>query len=99
PVTYNNPNRRLTGKPLGTQFGFRALGYFQAADFDEEGNLKPGIAVQPWGRVQPGDIRYEDINGDGKISDDDITAIGDPNAAPHIIYGIAPAVQYKGFTL
>ncbi|GAB3342849.1 TonB-dependent receptor [Larkinella ripae] len=98
-ATYNNLNRRLTGKPLGTQFGFQSLGFFQVSDFDEAGNLKPGIAVQPWGKVLPGDIRYEDINQDGKINDDDLTQIGDPVATPRIIYGIAPNVQYKGFTL
>ncbi|MFC5411795.1 SusC/RagA family TonB-linked outer membrane protein [Larkinella bovis] len=98
-ATYNNLNRRLTGKPLGTQFGFHSLGFFQVSDFDEAGNLKPGIAVQPWGKVQPGDIRYEDINKDGRINDDDLTRIGDPVATPRIIYGIAPNVQYKGFTV
>ncbi|MGV3557501.1 SusC/RagA family TonB-linked outer membrane protein [Larkinella arboricola] len=98
-ATYNNLNRRLTGKPLGTQFGFHSLGFFQVSDFDEAGNLKPGIAVQPWGKVQPGDIRYEDINKDGQINDDDLTHIGDPVATPRIIYGITPNVQYKGFSL
>ena len=99
PVTANNPNRQLTGRSLGTQFGFQDLGYFQVSDFDEAGNLKPGIAVQPWGKVQPGDIRYADLNGDGKINDNDLTAIGDPAATPRIIYGISPNVRYKGFTL
>ncbi|WP_215239074.1 TonB-dependent receptor [Dyadobacter helix] len=98
-ATYNNPNRRLTGKPLGTQFGFQSLGLFQVADFDEAGKLKPGIAVQPWGAVQPGDIRYMDMNNDGKINDDDRTRIGDAVATPRIIYGISPSVQYKGFNL
>ncbi|RYD92104.1 MAG: TonB-dependent receptor, partial [Sphingobacteriales bacterium] len=98
-ATYNNLNRRLTGKPLGTQFGFQSLGLFQVADFDEAGNLKSGIATQPWGKVQPGDIRYQDMNNDGKINDDDLTRIGDAVATPRIIYGIAPNVQYKGFTL
>ncbi|WP_168208881.1 TonB-dependent receptor [Chitinophaga sp. XS-30] len=99
PTTYNNPNRRITGRPLGTQFGFKALGYFQESDFDGTGNLKSGIATQPWGAVQPGDIRYEDLNGDGRINDDDLTAIGDPAAAPRIMYGFSPAVRYKGFSL
>ncbi|GAB3898107.1 TonB-dependent receptor [Larkinella knui] len=98
-ATYNNLNRRLTGKPLGTQFGFQSLGLFQLTDFDESGKLKPGIAVQPWGAVQPGDIRYQDMNNDGKINDDDLTRIGDAVATPRIIYGIAPNIQYKGFTL
>ena len=96
-TTFNNPNRRLTGKALGTQFGFHALGFFQVDDFDG-GVLKSGIATQPWGAVQPGDIRYEDINKDGKINNDDITKIGDP-LIPQLIYGISPAVRYKGFAL
>ncbi len=98
-TTFNNPNRRITGRPLGTQFGFHALGYFQQNDFDGSGALKPGIARQPWGAVQPGDIRYEDINKDGKIDNDDITVIGDPVAAPGIIYGISPGVKFKNFSL
>jgi TonB-linked SusC/RagA family outer membrane protein len=96
-TTFDNPNRRLTGKALGTQFGFHALGFFQVNDFDG-GVLKSGIATQPWGAVQPGDIRYEDINKDGKINNDDITKIGDP-IIPQLIYGISPAVRYKGFAL
>ncbi|WP_185213144.1 SusC/RagA family TonB-linked outer membrane protein [Sphingobacterium mizutaii] len=99
PTTFNNPNRRRTGRPLGTQFGYNALGYFQQSDFDGSGNLKPGIALQPWGAVQPGDIRYQDINSDGKINDDDITVIGDPTASPQIIFGFSPSVQYKSFGL
>lgn len=98
-TTFNNPNRRLTGKPLGTQFGFHALGYFQQSDFDGTGALKSGIATQPWGAVQPGDIRYEDINKDGKINDNDLTVIGDPVAAPRIIYGISPGIRYKSLSL
>ncbi|WP_343702588.1 TonB-dependent receptor [Chitinophaga sp.] len=98
-TTYNNPNRRVTGRPLGTQFGFQSLGYFQESDFDANGNLNPGIAVQPWGAVKPGDIRYADLNGDKKINDDDLTVIGDPTAAPRIIYGFSPSVKYKAFSL
>ena len=97
-TTYNNPNRRVTGKALGTQFGYHALGFFQVSDFDGAGALKGGIATQPWGAVQPGDIRYEDINGDGKINDDDLTKIGDP-VVPQLIYGISPSIRYKGFAL
>lgn len=98
-TTYDNPNRRLTGRPLGTQFGYHALGYFQESDFDASGALKPGIATQPWGPLQPGDIRYEDLNNDGKINNDDITVIGDPTAVPGIIYGFSPGVKYKRFAL
>lgn len=98
-VTYNNPNRRRTGRPLGTQFGYNALGFFQTADFDEAGNLNPGIATQPWGVVKPGDIRYQDVDGNGKIDVNDEVAIGDPNQSPRLIYGIAPQIRYKQWSL
>jgi len=97
-ATFDNPNRRVTGKPLGTQFGFEAIGYFQEADFNPDGTLKSGIAVQPWGAVHPGDLRYEDISGDGKINNDDLTKIGNA-PTPMIIYGIAPSVRYKNLSL
>lgn len=99
PVTYNNPNRRQTGRPLGTQFGYKAAGLFQADDFNSDNSLKAGIATQPWGRVFPGDIRYQDMNDDGKIDENDLTVIGNPVAAPGIIYGFSPSISYKGLTV
>lgn len=98
-VTFNNPNRRRTGRPLGTQFGYNSLGYFKPEDFGTDGNLNPAIATQPWGAVKPGDIRYEDINNDGKIDVNDETAIGDPNQSPRIIYGFSPNVHYKNWSI
>ena len=98
PTTYNNPNRRRTDRALGTQFGLHALGYFLPADFNPDGTLIAGIATQPWGAVKPGDLRYEDMNADGKINDDDQTVIGNP-VTPQIIYGLSPNIRYKGFSL
>lgn len=96
--TFNNPNRRKTGRALDTQFGYQALGYFTAADFDGSGNLKPGIATQPWGTVHPGDLRYQDTNGNGKIDVDDQVEIGKPTY-PAIVYGFTPTITYKNFQL
>ncbi|CAG5000685.1 TonB-dependent receptor P3 [Dyadobacter sp. CECT 9275] len=96
--TYNNENRRRTNRPLGTQFGYKSLGFFQVDDFTSTGALKEGIAVQPWGKVQPGDIRYADMNNDGKITTDDETVIGHSDV-PQIIYGVMPSVKFKGITL
>jgi TonB-linked SusC/RagA family outer membrane protein len=97
-VTYDNPNRRRTGRPLNTQYGLQSLGFFSAENFDESGNLKEGIAVQPWGRVQPGDIRYADLNNDGKINNDDETVIG-KTAVPVVLFGISPSISYKNFNI
>lgn len=100
-ATYDNPNRRITGRPLNTRFGYKALGYYTAADFDANGNLLPGEPVQPWGTVHPGDLKYADVSGpngkpDGQITPDDIVPIGKPYT-PEIIYGFSPSVSYKGF--
>lgn len=98
PATFDNPNRRLTGRPLGTQFGYRALGYFQQAD-DKDGN---GIIdateypVAQFGELRPGDLKYEDVNGDNLITPEDFVPIGRPTT-PQIIYGFAPSIRYKSF--
>ncbi len=98
PVTYNNPNRRVTGRPLGTQFGYESLGYFQLEDFDDNGDLKPGIVAQPWGKVNPGDIRYKDTNGDGKINEEDNKVIGKSQIPTHL-FGFSGNIEYKYFAL
>ncbi|WP_325639488.1 TonB-dependent receptor, partial [Chitinophaga sp.] len=90
--TLNDPNRRRTGRPLDTQFGLKAIGLFQS---QEEIDAAP---KQTFGPVQPGDIRYADINGDKKIDANDETVIGDP-AFPQIIYGITTNVSWKGIDI
>ena len=57
---------------------------------------------QFWGFVEDGydengQIKIEDLNGDGSISSEDKTYIGDPN--PDFIYGINSDMSYKGFDL
>lgn len=89
--TYNNPNRRRTGRPLDTQFGLKALGLFQSQE--EIDNW----ATQ-FGTLQPGDIKYADINGDGKINTEDEVVIGDPSF-PQLIYGLTGNLSWKGFNL
>jgi len=103
-ATYNNPNRRQTGRANGTQFGLKALGYFTTNDFTANGSLKPGIASIPDAPVQPGDLKYADLSGpagkpDGIIDDNDQTVIGRPNGSPQMIFGLTPTIFYKGIDL
>jgi len=104
-ATFNNPNRRTTGRPLGTQFGYIALGYWLPEDFSSiplpgKGNpvLKAGTPTPPQGAVWPGDLKYMDVSGDGRINQDDNVPIGKPTV-PELVYGILPSVRYKGFSL
>jgi len=89
----NNPNRSQTEKEYGTQFGYKALGFFQSAD---------EIAKTPYaaalGYVKPGDVKYEDVNNDGKLDANDIVPIG-KSVYPEIIYGLTLNATYKKFQL
>ena len=50
---------------------------------------------QDLGSVQPGDIKYKDVNGDGVINDGDRVAIG-ATTKPNLIYGMGISAQWKG---
>jgi TonB-linked SusC/RagA family outer membrane protein len=79
---------RRTDRPINGYYGLKANGLFKnQADFDKS----PKTAYTTLG---PGDIKYEDINGDGKINDQDRTYLG-TNNIPGIIYGITGSVSYK----
>lgn len=47
-------------------------------------------------QVMPGDIKYQDVNGDGVIDNSDIVAIG-TTTKPGLIYGMGLSAQWKGF--
>jgi TonB-linked SusC/RagA family outer membrane protein len=98
-ATFNNPNRRQTGRPNGTQFGYHSLGLFTAAD-DKNGdgiiNAADGYNVTQFGVLHPGDIKYQDTNGDGKLDANDFVPIGN-SPTPLIDYGLNLNVSWKGF--
>ena len=48
------------------------------------------------GSPQPGDIRYRDLNNDGKIDVNDVTYIGFPET-PRVTYGFSGFVNYRNF--
>ena len=85
--------------PYQTEAGYRvnqakgliALGLFK--DYDDIRNSPQQTA---WGKVQPGDIKYKDVNGDGVINDGDKVAIG-ATTKPNLIYGFGISAQWKGF--
>lgn len=85
------PYNRHTGNPVGTIFGLQADGFFDSYEEIE------GAAVFEGVPVQPGDIRYKDLNNDGVIDSYDQTAIG--NTKPLSFYGLTAGFNFKGFDL
>ncbi|MES2278110.1 MAG: SusC/RagA family TonB-linked outer membrane protein [Bacteroidota bacterium] len=88
----------ITGRAYGTPIGLVATGFYQLSDFNADGSLKTGLSVPAFGKVQPGDLKYQDLNNDGKIDQTDVTAIGKP-AFPELTYSFGANVNYKGFDL
>ena len=85
--------QKTEGRPIGQQFGYVSLGFFQN---QEEIDNSP---VQQVGTVPiPGDIKYLDYNADGVVNEYDKVAIGYPKV-PQIIYGFSGGLEYKKFTM
>ncbi len=86
------PYRSEVGFPLYQQRGLVALGLFES---EEDIAASP---KQTFGSVRPGDIKYRDINGDGKIDENDEVAIGRTHV-PEINYGFGISASHRGFDL
>ncbi|WP_076373610.1 SusC/RagA family TonB-linked outer membrane protein [Mucilaginibacter lappiensis] len=90
-----NPSGTVSGQPFtklvpGVELG-ELYGYVY------EGVIKTGEHYAPQPNSKPGDPKYKDVNGDGKITPDDQTYLGNSN--PHYTAGLGNDFHYKGFDL
>jgi hypothetical protein len=77
------------GIPVNSYYLYDAIGVYQTqAEVDSEPKLS---------NTRVGDIKYRDVNGDGKITDADRTIMGNPT--PKYLFGITNIFRYKGFDL
>ena len=86
-IPYQSVTRFEKDKAPGYFFGFKTDGLFQSQADVAKHASQPG--------AQAGDIRFVDINGDGKIDGDDRTDIGNP--FPEFTIGWNLSLEYKGF--
>lgn len=109
PNTGKNSNR-LIGKPRNAIYVYQTDGLFQTqeevdafyemyywnADHSgpKEGNILPAPGKQITNTLRPGARKLVDINGDGKITRDDIYYAGD--AAPRLSFGFKAGLEWKG---
>ena len=79
-----------TGQARYQTFGLVAAGLFRdQADID-------AWPKQSFGDVEPGDIKYLDLNGDGVVDSYDVKPIG-YTSIPEIVYGFGFSLQWKAF--
>jgi hypothetical protein len=80
--------QRTTGFPIGSSMYYRAIGIFRdQAAIDKYPHIS---------NARPGDIIFEDYNGDGKIDNNDMVRIY-RNDIPRFTGGITANLQYRGF--
>lgn len=77
------------GLPIGSFYGYVADGVFQ--NQTDINNYPHDLSVVP------GDLKFKDINGDGKITAADRSNIGSP--IPTFIFGFNLSLEYKGIEL
>lgn len=90
---YNEPWRYKVGTSLNQTYGYIAERLFVD---DQEAANSPR---QEFGGVYGGgDIKYTDVNGDGKVNEADRVPIGNPTV-PEVIYGLGFSLSYKKFDI
>ncbi len=101
--------QHVQGRPLDAIWGFKCLGFYNTDDFNitttadgkTEYALKEGLPKSALGgAIHPGDLKYEDTNGDGTIDNKDQIYLGRNGAfgAP-VTKGVNFTLKYKNFTL
>jgi TonB-linked SusC/RagA family outer membrane protein len=79
------------GYPYKVLYGYKAIGLYQSDD--EAADHMYANSFIP----KAGDLKFEDVNEDGKLGFEDKQAIG--KTIPPVIYGITSKFNYKGFDL
>lgn len=86
--------RTQVGQAYNSFYGFQTAGIFQN-QAEINAYAVNGTPIQP--TAKPGDFRWVDANGDGKITNDDKTFLGSP--IPKYTFGFTFNADYKGFDL
>ncbi len=87
------------GHPLGSFFTRRTDGIFQTQAEVDAANAIDGDPSTPYqnAATAPGDFKWRDLNGDGRIDNQDKELVGSP--IPKFTYGFGANMRYKNFDL
>ena len=80
--------RAQVGYPIGYFYGYKTDGVFQ-------NQAQVNATAAKYEDAKPGDLIFVDVNGDGQITDEDRTMIGDPH--PDFTTGLNFWMAWKGF--
>jgi hypothetical protein len=110
-VDQEAPYQNTEGRPLDVIWGYNCLGFYTYDDFDvtttTDGKTKytlkaglPTSSLNGSSNLRPGDLKYEDVNGDGKITTKDRVELGKwgTYGAP-LTLGVNLTLKYKNWTL
>ena len=87
-----------TGRPYGTYIGLVADGFYGTDDFDDDGHLAAALPTPAFGAVQPGDVKYLDLDKNGIVDQNDVTRIG-YGRFPEWNFAFGGKLCWKGFDL
>lgn len=94
-VYYTGLSKTEIGQPLGSWYLLKGIGIFQSEADVQNYVSDLGQVIQP--TALPGDIKYEDFDGNGIINTSDRQIVGSP--WPKFEMGMSLNAQYKGFDL
>jgi TonB-linked SusC/RagA family outer membrane protein len=85
------------GHPINSYYLLDAVGVLREADFDRDGSGNYIAKIPVYSGQRPGDTKYRDASGDGKIDASDYVVAG--NYQPDFEYGLTNNFTYKNFDL
>lgn len=103
PIIWNGTSTALNSSiyrtennhPMGQMYGYIVDGIIQSQAEIDALNAQSPDGIYQYEETAAGDFKYRDITGDGKITEDDKTFIGNP--WPKFIYGLNVNMSWKGF--
>jgi TonB-linked SusC/RagA family outer membrane protein len=88
------PYMEKNGMPSEVVKGYQCLGFFK-----DENDIRYSPTQTFGGTLRPGDLKYKDVNGDGKIDTDDMVPISYKSMYPMLMYGFGGEFRYKNLSV
>jgi hypothetical protein len=91
-LTY--PYLKRSGLPHNITRGYQCVGFFK-----DEDDVRYSATQTFGGNLMPGDLKYKDINGDGKIDSEDQVPLSFSSMYPLVMYGFGAQFNYKNLSV